>query len=323
MKKILIITNKDDVTVDFIIKLLQKDGIEYYRFNTEDLFKVVDVRFRIDVDQDILCDKAKKIEVDLSEISAVYFRRPGLPDFQYIADISGTERKYLMRETLSVLDGVYKNLKDCFWINDVFRIREAENKLFQLSMARDAGFDIPDTILSNDADFVKQSMKQIDADEGFVIKAVRSGNVDPETAKTIIFTADIDPEEVTEESIGEFPAYIQRKISKRSDLRSIVVGDKVFTAEIISQNDEDAKTDWRRSPRVLEHRPFLLSQDISNKCIELTRKLGLVYSAIDFALDDSGKPVFLECNPNGQWAWIENRLGFPISNEIEGLLLHG
>lgn len=55
----------------------------------------------------------------------------------------------------------------------------------------------------------------------------------------------------------------------------------------------------------------------------MTKKLGLKYSAIDLILDNTGKYIFLECNPNGQWAWLEIRLGFPISKEIVNLLSEG
>ena len=58
-------------------------------------------------------------------------------------------------------------------------------------------------------------------------------------------------------------------------------------------------------------------------CIELTRKLNLNYSAIDMILDENNDYVFLEINPNGQWAWIENKLQFPISKKIVDLLVEG
>lgn len=322
MKMILIITNKDDITVDFIVKLLRRDGIEYYRLNTEDLFTIVDIRYRVDKDQLILVDNVKRIKVDFANINSVYYRRPGLPNFNNVSEISEIERHYLMREAMSILDGVYKRLRHCFWINDVFKIREAENKLYQLEIAKDIGFEIPETILSNDVGFIKDNFKQINK-ENLIIKPVRTGNIDPKNADKVIFTSEINTKEITYDNIKCFPAYIQRKIPKRADLRSIVVNDTVFTAEILSQNVEDAKTDWRKSSKILEHRQFSLPLEIEQKCIEITKSLGLIYSAIDFALDENGKYIFLECNPNGQWAWIENRLRFPISEAIERLLIDG
>lgn len=158
MKKIFIITNKDDITVDFIVRLLRQDGVDYYRFNTEELFNSIDIRFRIDESHYILFDKVKQKEINLDDFSAVYFRRPGIPDFKRIKEISEIESRYLTREALSVLDGIYKRLERCFWINDVFKIREAENKLYQLEIAKKLGFSIPKTILSNDAVYMRERL---------------------------------------------------------------------------------------------------------------------------------------------------------------------
>ena len=67
----------------------------------------------------------------------------------------------------------------------------------------------------------------------------------------------------------------------------------------------------------------LLTLNIQEKAIAITQALGLTYSAIDMVLDRNKNFVFLECNPNGQWAWIETRLGYPISATIVDLLQNG
>ncbi|MNZ28723.1 hypothetical protein D3C78_459550 [compost metagenome] len=46
------------------------------------------------------------------------------------------------------------------------------------------------------------------------------------------------------------------------------------------------------------------------------RRLNLRYGAIDFVCDPQGNLWFLEINPNGQWAWIENLTGYPIAEAI-------
>ena len=56
-------------------------------------------------------------------------------------------------------------------------------------------------------------------------------------------------------------------------------------------------------------------------CVKLTHKLNLNYSAIDLILDLDDNYVFLEINPNGQWAWLEKRLKFPISKTIVDMLV--
>ncbi|KUO10863.1 hypothetical protein [Streptomyces sp. DSM 15324] len=50
---------------------------------------------------------------------------------------------------------------------------------------------------------------------------------------------------------------------------------------------------------------------------------GLSFGAFDFAVTASGAWWFLECNPNGQWAWLEDAAGLPITHAIADLLENG
>ncbi|MEU9831686.1 hypothetical protein AB0D67_09090 [Streptosporangium sp. NPDC048047] len=45
------------------------------------------------------------------------------------------------------------------------------------------------------------------------------------------------------------------------------------------------------------------------------------FRALPLGEDDI--PVFLECNPNGQWGWLEDATGLPIAAALAGLLLEG
>ena len=49
--------------------------------------------------------------------------------------------------------------------------------------------------------------------------------------------------------------------------------------------------------------------------------LGLVYGAIDMRLTPNGEYVFLEVNPAGQWLFIEQATGQPISAAIAEALI--
>ncbi|WP_329150150.1 hypothetical protein OIU91_25245 [Streptomyces sp. NBC_01456] len=49
----------------------------------------------------------------------------------------------------------------------------------------------------------------------------------------------------------------------------------------------------------------------------------LRYGAFDFALTADGAWWFLECNPNGQWAWLEAAAGLPLTAAIADLLENG
>jgi D-alanine-D-alanine ligase-like ATP-grasp enzyme len=65
-----------------------------------------------------------------------------------------------------------------------------------------------------------------------------------------------------------------------------------------------------------------LPEDIGNKCLDLMRKLGLNYGALDFCITPEGEHVFFEINCAGQYLWVEERTQMPISQEL-ALLLTG
>ena len=320
MKTIIIITNKDDVTVDFVIKELQKRDIPYYRFNTEDVPDKIRVNFDFNTNTYELTDTVKQITINLLEIDSVYYRRPLLNELDYIGGINAEEKHYLRSELAFILEGIYKVLKNKYWLNNVYDIREAENKIHQLQLAQDIGFKIPQSIVSNQIN--KLNKFKIAVDDDCIIKPIKSGNMKSVNEPKAVFTTKVKEEQFNDiDRIESFPIYIQSNIHKQYDLRIIVIGTNVYSTQIHSQVNKNSEIDWRRGQEILEQRVHVLPKIIKKMCIDLTEKLNLSYSAIDMVLDKCGEYVFLEINPNGQWAWIENRLGFPLSRKIVDLLI--
>jgi len=99
-----------------------------------------------------------------------------------------------------------------------------------------------------------------------------------------------------------------------------VVGNKVFATAIHSQDHNETKIDWRLWDIItdidLKHTKIELPSDISEKCINITKSFNLSFSAIDLILSKDNEYYFLEMNPNGQWAWIEEKTGYPIRDTI-------
>lgn len=100
-----------------------------------------------------------------------------------------------------------------------------------------------------------------------------------------------------------------------------VVGEHIFAAKINSQLSSESLTDWRAANNILPHEKIQLPNELESKCLELNRYFKLNFSAIDFILDTNNEYFFLEINPNGQWAWIEQLLEYPISKAITDILL--
>ena len=80
---------------------------------------------------------------------------PSISDLSHIEGVNDSEIYYLKSELTFVLEGIYKVLRDKYWINNVYNIREAENKIYQLEIAKDIGFNIPRAVISNDIEMIR------------------------------------------------------------------------------------------------------------------------------------------------------------------------
>jgi len=126
------------------------------------------------------------------------------------------------------------------------------------------------------------------------------------------------------EAVRQCPVIFQAYVPKRLEIRATVVGSRVFAAEIHSQQTQRTRYDWRRYDHY--ETPYLahiLPDALARQCVRLVEALGLRYGAIDFVLTPDGRYVFLEINPNGQYLWVEEATGLPISDALCDLLLEG
>lgn len=317
MIHVLLITNKTDVTTDFIVKRLKEEKIEFYRLNTEELGNNVEVNLDFHNDDFIVSDRTTHIQINLLDIKGVYFRRPEL--LADSSDLSRAENQFVRNEISYTLEGIYKILDSAFWLNNVTNIRNAENKIFQLRLAKKIGFTIAPSVITTKADSA-MSFYRMNA-EDCIIKPIRTGLIaDEEDEEAIIFTNKVYLDKNNAQRVGGCPTFFQKHIRKKGDIRVTVVGDKIFAAFIHSQDSEDSKVDWRVNQYGLKHSLYTLPLDISIKCINLLRELDLNFGAIDLILNENGDYIFLEVNPNGQWAWIEKLIGLDISGAIVNLL---
>jgi len=200
------------------------------------------------------------------------------------------------------------------WFNDPHAIAKAEDKPRQLLAALALKFDVPDTIVSNDPDCVRAFV----GNDPTIAKPLRHALLEDGDTGRVIFTNRISSDSVQNDaSVSAAPVIFQREIEKDCDLRVTVVGSRVFSTAIHSQIKEETSVDWRRGMRPdLKHEIVDIPAAIARSCVSLTRNLGLRFGAIDLIRDRNGKYWFLEINPNGQWAWIENRTGAPIAAAI-------
>ena len=315
-KVILILTNREDVTADYVVLELKRRAIPFFRFNTEDFPKIINLSLHITNElQGFLSGCNYKLPIN--DIRSVWYRRPSLPCFDEPAMDPGI-REFCTKESYYTLEGLWA-LLDVFWISNPFNIRKAENKPFQLQVASRIGFQIPQTLISNNQLEIKRFLEN---NEEVIIKPVRTATLQINKEENIIFTNTINQSSVEHIALARFaPSIYQEKISKKYDIRVTAIGEAVFATEIHSQKYQESQTDWRRGENPnIPHKKHVLPPDIERKCIEINKVLGLQFSAIDLILATSGQYYFLEINPNGQWAWIEERTGYKLTQYLVDLL---
>ncbi|MFE4607875.1 hypothetical protein ACFRK5_05890, partial [Streptomyces niveus] len=81
--------------------------------------------------------------------------------------------------------------------------------------------------------------------------------------------------------------------------------------------------DWRCRQDLMTCAPVEVPGSVACAVTAYLAELRLIYGAFDFAVTASGDWYFLECNPNGQWAWQPARTTAAIALAIADLLEKG
>ena len=262
--------------------------------------------------------------VTISDVRSVWYRKPPKLELDKL-DIIDEYRTYVTSAINRHVKLIKSLCQDAFWLSDFYNIQRAGSKDYQLSLASSIGFNVPSTILTSDPRAAKEFLKIY---RPAIVKSLSSEFPGTETSLSFFFAKKItDPESISLTNLHLAPAIFQEAIDAVMDLRITVVGDKVFAASIESDSEKRHKgvRDWRFEYRHGGNlfKPYNLDVTTKKRCVELVERLGLRYGAIDLLVDRTGKVWFLEINPNGQWAFVEEDTDLPIGKTIAGVLSSG
>lgn len=313
---LLLVTNRRDITIDYVVAELKRRQTPFFRLNTEDLptARCTMAAFPRSAWSLLFGER----ELKGSEVKAAYFRRPAPPTSNVTITFNG-EREYAEAEWGAFLKSLYARLEG-LWLNSPIDIFAAEDKPKQLMLASEIGFNVPQALITNDITSLREVIQQGPA----IGKPLRQALINGEQERVIFTTRLEHLNDSDEDAIAAAPFIVQTEIKKQYDVRVTVVGSQFFATAIRSQEHEETTVDWRKGSRPdLKHERIKLPREVEEQCAALMKRLYLRYGAIDFICDQQGKLWFLEINPNGQWAWIENLTGYPIAaaivDELEGI----
>ncbi|MFG1315486.1 hypothetical protein [Xanthobacter autotrophicus] len=196
------------------------------------------------------------------------------------------------------------------WFNDPSATYRAESKPYQLREAYKLGFDVPETLVTNDkaADVPRLLGKKM------VIKSVDTVILSEGNSQHFGYTVVADWSDCILTDFRTIPVTCQTLLSPKLDLRVTVIGDRLWCSTVETKEGR-IEGDWRLMPKTeLIYKEYDLPAEVERRCRTLMRILGLRYGAVDLALS-AGRYWFIEINPTGEWGWLD-RDGRGISEAI-------
>jgi glutathione synthase/RimK-type ligase-like ATP-grasp enzyme len=310
IKKILIVTNSQDLHADLIVKIIKRKGYDCFRINLDHFPKDYQINQQFLNGQ--LTGEITYIpsgnRININEISSVWMRK--FAEFSYVSsNLTKQESAFAQQETEQAAFGFLYSL-NCFWMSHPISMRGAMFKGEQLNRALKMGFEIPDSLVTNIPNSVKAFNEKTEVDT--IYKTMSSPVLAADGVKTNeVISTGIPTTIITDEMLGdldsvkELPCHFQTYIEKQYELRVTVIGQNIFSAKIDSQADEKTRIDCRDMSAEINYSSIELPEAFKQQCLDFVASYGLNYSALDFIVTPSGKFVFLENNPNGQFLYVE------------------
>ncbi|MEV7009122.1 MvdC/MvdD family ATP grasp protein [Streptosporangium sp. NPDC051022] len=314
---ILILSDRQDDAVEMVLPKLLRRGLPVTWWDPGDFPAGgrLTATFTGDGHRAVLDTGDGSGPLDLAEVRAVWRRRPNPPaPAANVAEPS--HRRHAVWQAEFLLDGAWE-LTPARWLPSRRDVeRRAHNKIIHMARAAALGFSVPETVYTNDPFELVPAYER--AGGALIAKQIESGEFTLDGADHRTYTTVLTRRHLTSRHrLGHEPVILQPYVPKAVELRVIVVGERVFAAEIDSQASRTARDDWRHydDDRV-RHAAHRLPGDLERRCADLVAALGLTYGAIDLILTPDGEYVFLEINPNGAWGFVEHRTGLPVSDAI-------
>lgn len=326
---ILIITTKEDEHPTPVVKILNKRNIPVFRLNTECLLVDYEFSWRNISNHTEFQIKNNQtgIILDNDNLNMVWDRRPEPPKE---LPIQGCEavNKHNLNEATGFLRFLRSYISSKPSIGSILFDGYSSSKMEQIAKAISVGLNVPDTCFTNRQEEIYAMAHK---HQELVLKPISSMGIFEEDkgVEYVFYTQKVSQQEIAnapKEAFTQTVSYVQEYIPKAFELRVTIVAKRVFACKIESQHlaDNEGRIDWRQGyEHGLKHEPYVLPDDISKKCIKFLDRMRLNFGAFDFIVTPAGEYVFLECNPNGQWLWIEMETGLKISEAIADALETG
>lgn len=293
-----------------VVQRLEQQGCEVVLLNLGDFpaNQHLTLRWALDAKPAYIVDGLHG-SVDLSRANVGWWRR--VAQFTTDPTVNPTMLPFALNETSQAVNGMLDALL-CRWVNPRAADDVAHHKPYQWTVAQAIGLKLPRTIVTNQPDEARAFINSMGA--GRTIFKAFLASLDAWRETRLVEREDIDRLDLVRLAPVIFQEYIEGV-----DLRITIIGKRIFAAEIDARQTS-YPTDMRMVIGESIVKPVELPPKLCKLLLTLQHRLGLDYGAIDMRRTATGEYVFFEVNPAGQWLFVEQYTGLPISQAMADYL---
>lgn len=298
--EILILTNSFDGSADIISQILTKKKIKFLRWNIDlwDDYEIIfnEINFKITDPLNTTVSSNNSPKVLWRKPFTDYIKiKPNYKISENDLIFAGTEIKSVLHSIISITRDKGGN-----FIDPIDEIRLP--KLKQLQIAKKF-FQILPYEFSISKSYLNIS--------NVITKPLGNSAV----GEKIFYTTKVNQKDV----IRPFPWFFQKMINKGKDVTAVYIDGEVFFYYCEFKRGSNS-IDWRVEINQKDQSKwFLLEHKNLNELKEKTRSLmkefNLKYGRLDF-IEENDIFYFLECNPNGQFGWLDDTKTFHLHNKF-------
>lgn len=321
---ILILSEEHEKSTDQTIEWLNYWGINFVRIN-----QGLDVLDKLEIRNNQIClilNNGNQM-VNLNAITSIWFRR----GYLYFKKNFNSQKinhpkaayqinKHLKDEINTLRNFIYQKLKSKPSLNhpNVYNM----NKLIALDKAIEAGFKVPNTIVSNKKGDVIEFQ---DKEGSLITKNIQDVlSIDMERYRSGHSTCLVEQKELKKADPMFFYSLFQKCIDKKYELRVYYLNGKCYTTAIFSQRDTQTTVDYRNYNEAKMNRvvPYYLPEKIAKKINIFMKSVSLESGSLDIIIDKNGEYIFLEVNPVGQYDYVGANCNYHLGKRVANFLVN-
>lgn len=262
----------------------------------------------VDGDGNGMSASDSEVSLAADRYRSVWNRRGQIP--QPSESLNRADRIVAKNESMYFLDSLGQMLTtanpDALFVNPFPCAKAANPKLHQLAIARDLGFRIPDTMISNDPERIREFYER----HGGAVVAkqhipfawrTRTGEL-LISATTALEARHLEDDE----ALAASPMIYQEYLPIRSELRVIAFGRSLFAMNQVRTRPANREGFVDIRYETVERHAFPADERLASLCRGYMDATGLAYAAFDIALAPDGDYVFIEANESGQFLFLED-----------------